>query len=540
MKLFLLLTIAYSLKLPDNNIRKQWTKYRLTQETAKRHTKPNKLNERELNSLDKFGFIYDDETKRWKRKTQLQSNEKVYGRSPQDDGETIEKWKSSIENVFEDDEFIFDPTSISKRKGFTPRPNSKEYMDKSFEIKDNEKLNRLGFHFENNRWVRSAPRNTTTTMIIKSKNRILSVKVIDENTMRVVNRLDYIVSQSLYETPTNIWDGVLRIGSEKTTLFIWFAAQYRLWSIFINNPVILNDAWMDNHNTLPDISSNLIITSGIYFLFTYMKTVIWDESSGSLVYGALERSIVDGLLTNYTLSPASYSKRRQMGITHNFMSSSLRIIASFPRVYFFHGYLQQKIYYNLLALSSLDTLIKDQQVIHSHIVLETCIIMGLIAMSTEIVTSRWSRPPKNNNDEINSIKEAVVMDDIHLNILKKRLDNMDVRRDGKIMIDLVKKQILNTNIENTQFKQLADTWINKMHNKQNVLNDLDNTTIFENDNLFIIKLLTSNLITGTSAAFSYSLDDNLMVPLLINIIGSCVEEFPVFTISSSKNVSITI
>lgn len=527
LKILCLLQLSSSLHL-----RNIWKKYRLNQETSKRQINPSQLTDENKDRLSKIGFVYDEATKKWKRQSSDNKPDYRYGRSPDIDPHTEQLWISSAQSEFDDEPFLFETKS---RIRFTPRPID---IQKSKELSMNEQTQRLGFVFANGKWSRGTPRNTPRTISIKSNNRILYISVVDDDDIKVINRLDYIISRSLYETPMNVWDGALRIGRDKATFFIWTIAQYKLWTLFTDHHIVLDDAWSSViDSNIPEITTSIWLTGLFFFASKYVTNTIWDESSGSLVSGALERSITDGIISNYTNSPASYTDRKAMGSKHTLLASLLRVISVFPRVAIVQGYLQDKLYYNLLGMSSLGSIMNHNQ-LHYQLIFETSIIMGLLSVLAEISTFRWIRPPRTSFDEIKAIRESILMDDIYIRMLQKRRNDMIKMKNGKTMIRVLDTQISRAIKEQTLFKNLTNTWLYNFHfhntNIQSVM-EKNNT-----DKIFVTPLLLSNFISGTSVALAYGLSHSLTIPIAMNVIGSYIEESPVLHLKKADAYNHTI
>ncbi len=526
-----LLNFIVAFKFPDGASMSHKLKHlRIKHESSRRQKSPDKLDENTLTKMESLGFIYDDEEKKWKRDSSKDKRPINFGLTPEVDQYTMQQWRDNAASEFENETLIFELPKVKVKF------NSKLVNESLSEgLKDNEQVQRLGFMFENGKWIRGLPRNTPRIVEIKSKDRKMTIKVIDEFNEKIVNRLDYIISQSLYVTSMSLFDGALRIGLEKTTLLLWIGAQYKFWDLFINNPIILQDAWSDNKLDLnmPEMSAILWGSTVIYLVSSYCKNVIWDETSGSLLGGSLEHAIVDGILSNYTKAPASYMDRKEMGLNHVILSTNLRMFSSFPKVAFVQFYLQNRIYLFLLSINSLDaTMIHQDNLV---VILETAIAMGFISYIVETLSFIWIRPPKTSYEEIRAIKESILSDDIHIRMLKSNLVAMRKNKHDKIIIKHTEKKIEDTQKEKEIFKNLSNAWLQTFHNT-----DVETILLQNNSKVFRTPLYLSNFMTGFSAALSYSFSDNIMFPIGLNIIGNFLEEIPPFKMSKTKKTNISL
>ena len=523
---FFVFRVCLSFKSPIDKLRK----YRLKEESSKRQIPPDKLSNIEKEKLGNLGFIYDKEERKWKRERKKSLEKSNY--IPPEDINLEQEWKSYIQDEFKGETYIFELPLNNKKKFVNKKCNSSE----SIELNQREEVQRLGFKYMNNKWTRGQPRNTPIKIQIKNKNRILTVNVKGDDKIKVVNRFNYIISQSQYETPSNIWDGALRIGRNKNTIFIWMAIQYKLWTLFTTHQLMLNDAWTSNFDYNLEFTKPIWLCFIIYSIATYNKNILWNESSGSLLNGALERSIVDGILTNYTIAPASFIKRKEMGIQHIILSSILRLISTFPRVAITQGYLQHIIHTNLVSFSQLENYMDIHQM-NTQIIFESTIIMGIISVISDTFTFRWIRPAKTKNDEINSIIESIKMDDIYIEMLKKRKASLNKKQD-KILQKYTDTLIETAIKDQLIFNNISNTWLIEYHDT--TLKDVISKNITFNHNYFTYSLLMSDFLTGASSAFSYEITHNLFVPLMINMIGSYIEETPVVSFQNVKNKSINL
>lgn len=525
------LHVVVAFKIPDGTrMTKKLRKIKINTESSKRQKPPNKLDKDTLTKMESFGFVYDETDNKWKRNNENDKNTINYGRTSDVDRDTLQSWRDNAASEFANETFMFE---LPKTK---IKFNSKIINETASEgLKDNEQLQRLGFKFEDGKWIRGIPRNTPRTVEIKSKDRKMSITVIDEFEERIINRLDYIISKSLHTTTMSIFDGAFRIGLEKPALFIWIGLQYKCWKLFKNNPIVLEDAWTSNKLDLhmPEMSAVLLGSVVIFLISSYCKNVIWDETSGSLLGGSLEHSIVDGILSNYTKAPASYMDRKEMGMNHVILSFILRTISSFPKVAFVQFYLQNKIYYFLLGINSLDYFMIKQNNI--ELIVETAIILGFMSVIVEILSFIWVSPPKTSYEELHAIKESILSDDIHIRILKSNLVAMKKNKKSDVIIKVTEQTIKNTEKEKQIFRNLSNAWLRTFHNT-----DVDTLLQQNNSKVFRNPLYLSNFMTSFSAAIAYSFSDNILFPIGLNIMGNLLEEIPPFRLSKIKNTNISL
>lgn len=535
--------VGFKFNIPDGKrLTHKLKKLKIKNEISKRHTPPAKLDDDTLTNLESIGFFYDENDTKWKRNTRNEITPITYGKSPDVDKHTMQLWKDNVASEFANETFLFKLPKTKKK--FNPKLLNETV---SYNLQQNTQIQRLGFMFKNGKWVRGIPRNTPRIVEIRSKDRIMSISVIDEFDERIINRLDYIISKSLHTTSMSVFDGAFRIGLQETTLFIWVGAQYKLWELFKKNPIILEDAWSNKLDLqMPEMSAMLWGSAFVFLISSYYKNLIWDETSGSLFGGSLEHSIVDGILSNYTKAPASYMDRKQMGVNHVILSTFLRMISSFPKVAFVQFYLQNKIYYFILNLQSLDRslyssldssfsifLIKQNNL---EVILETAVILGCMSVIVEVLSFIWIRPPKTSYDEIHAIKESILSDDIHVRILKSNFLEMKKNKNCDVLTKVNEKKIKDTEKEIQKFKNLSNAWLIAFHNTDvhTILRE-NNSKEFRNP-LFLL----SNFMTSFSVSLSYSLSDNLLFPIALNIIGNFFEEIPTLQLSKHKITNFTL
>ena len=211
----LLVNFIVAFKFPDGASMSHKLKHlRIKHESSRRQKSPDKLDENTLIKMESLGFIYDDEENG--RDSSKDKRPINFGLTPDVDQYTMQQWRDNAASEFENETLIFELPKVKVKF------NSKLVNESLSEgLKDNEQVQRLGFMFENGKWIRGLPRNTPRIVEIKSKDRKMTIKVIDEFNEKIVNRLDYIISQSLYVTSMSLFDGALRIGLEKTTLLLW-------------------------------------------------------------------------------------------------------------------------------------------------------------------------------------------------------------------------------------------------------------------------------------------------------------------------------
>lgn len=507
------------------NIQDKWLSHRLRQESQKRQKSPDKIGKAEINKLERLGFVYDEEQKKWKREMKNEKTDVIYGRSEPVDTAEEEQWRNNMELELGSEDYIFVP---SRKIRF----NAGKQRSVSTELSEREDVKRLGFNFVDGKWTRGKPRNTEIVMTIESNGRAIQVSVIDEEKIRIINSFEYTLKRSQYETPMNVWDGALRVGRNPTTVFIFLAAQYKLWSLFTEHHVILGDAWspgIDANNF--EVTQTLIFLSIVNMMSTIAKSYLWDGSSGSIVQGALERSITGGILSNYTKAPVSYVERKEMGIMFVLMAACFRTISGFPRVAVYHSYIQEKVYHIISGMSHIG---QSLNVERNHLIInfESSVLLGLLCVVIEAISFRWSRPPKTDYEEINDLCEMLKMDDIHIRMLEKRFDDMTERKDGKVMMNLVTSQIEKSRRGRDDFANITNVWLETFHNT-----NLEHEFESNKTKAFNVPVLAANFVSAFTSSLAYSTSANLNVPLFMNILSSIIEELPPPTLKNNKNIT---
>jgi hypothetical protein len=209
------------------------------------------------------------------------------------------------------------------------------------------------------------------------------------------------------------------------------------------------------------------------------------------------------------------------------------MISSFPKVAFVQFYLQNKIYYFLLGLESLDSLMIKQN--NLPVILETAVILGFMSTIAEALSFIWIRPPKTSYDEIHAIKESVLSDEIHIRIFKSNFFEKNKNNNNDALTKVTEKYIENTERDTQNFKNLSNAWLIAFHNT-----DLDTILEENNGNEFRNhEFLLLNFMTGFSVSLSYSFSNSLLFPIVLNIIGNVLEEIPPFQLYKTKITNFT-
>ena len=511
-------TIAYSLQ--------QHNKY-------SHKIRPNKMDNSQIVKLRKMGFSYNESTQSWQRK-RIPTNKK-YGQS-EPRNQTLEFiWKQK------------DKTPYTKQK-------NKKYLSKKISVYQNNFKHKLTispqrflYNKKEKKWIKDKPRFTPITLNVINKQRCLTIKAppeAAEDIQKATYRLDYLLSQTSLESQTNIWNGILRVGRDPVTFYIWSAIQYKIWTFFSNNNAILYDAF--NHSPYISNDKNIYIGLFIFLILGRIQKKLWDESSGPITTGAFEKSIADGILTNFTNAPLSYKKRESLGLYWEIIVALLTSISAIPRSIFFHEYIQPKIQSlstNLIPIS--DSL--NPSLVQTKIIILTCISCSLISVSLELVSLKWTRFSKSPLEEILYLSESIKMDATQQRMMIKSLEKIKnhTHHNNQITTNL-QKQSLQNKIDAHLFESIATSWVQyfipqynftKIHNQDYPL-DTENIFLSNINTTRTIYLLLTHFISTQIIVFSYILTD-IYTPILFHTTKEITNIIPLNK-KILKNTSIEI
>ena len=507
---FIILNTSYSMYMP-NKLRK----LKLKHESNKRQIKPEYLDEKTQKNMARLGFVYKNN--KWIREERSKSNILNYVSSPLDQyEETLIKDDAASE--FENEPIIF--KNYGNKVKFV---NTCTNMSSSIDLAQKEEYQRLGFMFDNvyNIWKRGTPRMTPLTITLCHKNRILVVKTSNESYINALHRLDYLLTQSMLESPTNVWDGGLRIARNKLFILIWFATIYKLWQYWgiQFDSYYLTDNWHVSHMHINSIYISIAI---IYLTNSYFRGQLWDGSSGSISIGALEKSIADGICSNYTIAPASYKIRKSYGLKYSILASTLISIAALPRIAFVHNYIQPKLENIVLQYTPLHVYMNDLYNTYIYSIIISVLGLGLLSSMGELIGLFWARPPKTMNDEIHSIKEGIESDKIHVRMTKKRYNEL-LGKKYKILdqpLIMAKAIYTKAHIEATSFETVSNIWLKNFHN----INSKSFPSITHKELSFTTQIMLNSFIAGVTASLFYYITEYDFVSLVaMQTFGSYIE-----------------
>jgi hypothetical protein len=490
-------------------------------------TNPNQIDKVEIDRLQNIGFSYNETTKQWQR-SKL-NEEKKYGVSEPRNRALELLWKKDAETAYTKEENDIYFNYLQNRKK-TSTFKSKE-MNQTRDISPDKMkmLERLGFSYNSDKkqWKRGQPRFTPITLEVISKQRSLKIEAPPEAAealQKAVYRLDYLLSQTALESPTNIWDGVLRVGRDPVAFFIWSVIQYKIWTIFSQNNVILQDAFSNTPYFLHNNIDIPIITGlSIFLALGRIQQKIWDESSGPITIGSFERTIADGILTNFTSAPLSYKNRENLGISWKIIVAILTSIASIPRSVIFHEYIQPKIQnFAPTILPMSDSL--NPSLLQTKTIVITCIMCATISVLVELISLRWARFSKSPFEEILYLSESIKMDAIHERMIQKRLENNDsIHSNNK----LIEHQLKQHKADSQLFESIATSWaqyfipqynFTHLHNQDDPL-DMENIFLSKKlppvDTSRTIYLLLTHFISTQILVLSYIFTD-IYTPILFH------------------------
>ena len=511
MKFWLLLIYArLSCSLHVSN---KLRKMRLKHESNKRQTKPEYLDVKTKEKMTRLGYVYKNN--KWMRKKRPKPYTHNYVSPPIDQYEET-LIKDSAASEFENEPVFF--KNYGNKVKFV---NTCTNMSSSSELAQREEYQRLGFMFDNvcNTWTRGIPRSTPLTVTLCHKDRMLVVKTSNESYISALNRLDYLLTQSTLESPTNVWDGGLRIARNKLFILIWFAAVCKLWQYWgvQFNSYYLTDNWHVPHMSMDSVSLSII---GIFVLNSYFRGQLWDGSSGSISIGALEKSIADGICSNFTLAPASYKIRKSYGLKYTFLASTLVSISALPRMACIHNYVQPKLENIALQYIPLHVYINDLNNVYVYSIIISAFGIGVLSCIGEVLGLRWARPPKTANDEIHSIREGIESDKIHVRMTKKRYDELLGNKYTTLEQPLFMAKAVYTKAigESQAFEKVSNVWLENFHNTNST------HTSIHKELGFTTRIALNSFVAGFVASLFYVVAEYDFVSLVaMQTLGSYVE-----------------
>ena len=454
-------------------------------------TNPNQMEKSKIDKLKNIGFSYNKTTKQWQR-SKLNEENKYGVVEPRN--MTLELlWKKDAETAYtkEENNVYFNYLqNRDNKKTNTFRPRE---MNQTTISPDTMKmLERLGFSYNSDKklWKRGQPRFTPITLEVISKQRSLKIEAPPEATealQKAVYRLDYLLSQTALESPTNIWDGVLRVGRDPITFFIWTVIQYKIWTIFSHNNVILQDAFSNTPYLFQSHTMDIPIITGlsVFLVSGRIQQKIWDESSGPITIGSFERTIADGILTNFTSAPLSYKNRENLGISWKIIVAILTSMSSIPRSVIFHEYIQPKIQnFAPTILPMSDAL--NPSLLQTKTIAITCITCAIISVLIELVSLRWARFSKSPFEEILYLSESIKMDAIHERMIQKRLENND---GSHHTYKLIQNQLERHKADSQLFESIATSWAQYFIPQYNFTHLHNQDDPLDMENIFLSKKL---------------------------------------------------
>ena len=451
-------------------------------------TNPNQMDKAEIDRLQNIGFSYNETTKQWWR-SKL-NEEKKYGIG-EPRNRTLELlWKKDAETAYtkEENDVYFNYLQ-DKKNTSTFKP--KELNQTKISADKVKMLERLGFSYNSDKkqWIHGQPRFTPLTLEVISKQRSLKIEAppeAEETLQKAVYRLDYLLSKTSLESPTNIWDGVLRVGRDPVAFFAWSIIQYKIWTIFSQNNVILQDAFSNTPYYLHNNIDIPIITGlSIFLVLGRIQQKIWDESSGPITIGAFEKTITDGILTNFTNAPLSYKNRESLGVSWKIIVAILTSISSIPRSVIFHEYIQPKIQNfapTILPIS--DSL--NPSLLQTKTIAITCIMCAIISVLVELISLRWTRFSKSPLEEILYLSESIKMDAIHERMIQKRLENNDSSHHTN---KLIQNQLKQHKADSQLFESIATSWAQYFIPQYNFTHLHNQDDPLDMENIFLSKKL---------------------------------------------------
>ena len=489
-------------------------------------TNPNQMEKSEIDRLHNIGFSYNETTRQWQKKRN-QIDEYVIGEPRNKTLELLWKQDAATAYTREENNIYFNKKTSGVN--FKPKNNNQTEISRDISPDKIKILERLGFSYNSDKkqWKRSQPRFTPITLEVISKQRSLKIEAPPEAAealQKAVYRLDYLLSQTALESPTNIWDGVLRVGRDPVAFFIWSVIQYKIWTIFSQNNVILQDAFSDTPYLLHNNIDIPIITGlSIFLALGRIQQKIWDESSGPITIGSFERTIADGILTNFTSAPLSYKNRENLGISWKIIVAILTSMSSIPRSAIFHEYIQPKIQnFAPTILPMSDSL--NPSLLQTKTIAITCIICAIISVLVEFISLRWARFSKSPFEEILYLSESIKMDAIHERMIQKRLENNDsIHPTNKI----IEYQLKQHKSDSQLFESIATSWaqyfipqynFTHLHNQDDPL-DMENIFLSKKlppvDTSRTIYLLITHFISTQILVLSYIFTD-IYTPILFH------------------------
>mmetsp|Transcript_24747 Transcript_24747/g.74397 ORF Transcript_24747/g.74397 Transcript_24747/m.74397 type:complete len:596 (-) Transcript_24747:100-1887(-) len=562
-RLVILITAASALQPPENNLAKQFAdaagkqlksqasqlrdqvvslpaeakrRGRAAQIRAaaqSRQRAPDKLDPETITKMKAQGFAWDFEQRTWRRGAKPREDVPVYGRTDEADPYEEEIWRDEAAREFEDEPVLIKNYRTKRR--FRP----KEAAEPIVELKEKfgseevpEELSRLGFAINDRtgRWERSAPRTGARTVeLLGGDKRTLTIKATTETDFKAISRLEYILTYSTMSPPETVWDAALRVARDPTFVVVWAAAQARLWMLFAPS-VGLDDFFesapamaVDVDTVVASFQTDPVVqaAAGAFVAAAYLRKVAWAGSSGPLSVGAAERAIADGWLTNFTRVPNSPGARQALGLPYAACAGLLTLVASAPRVAVLHGYLQEKLAYDLYAAAPLDALAEGPGAAALLGAAGAAVAAGAAAAAIESVTFTWARPPPTRSDETNAIADALATDALAVRLLETRAEKGEDRPSaagGPAVVKTMRQAADRAVADGEAFERVADAWLMNFHG-------LSSAEIEVNDKARETKnypAIAAAFASGTAAGAAYAAG-GLGSALGVHALGSLVD-----------------
>ena len=483
------------------------TAARLRAAAADRMRAPAQLDEDQVAKMEALGYAYDAEKRTWTHGAKRRGpspDEPRFGRSDDVDAYTEELWFTAAAAEFDDEQVLVEPFRRKAKFARKPPP-AVEDRAASESLASQEPLRRLGFAYDadTGRWSRGAARRTARTVEILSRKRTLKVSAVEDWDMAAVNRLDFLLTQTLMEAPENVWGGALRWAREPAFPLIWLALQTKVWDAWAASTPVLGDAFAAATSPMIPATDEarlaLGASAGVFLVAAWLQKAAWAGSSGSLAVGAAERAIADDAFG--AVAPASAATRAELGLPYRLCAAALVAASALPRAAFLHQYAQQKLEYDLFAMAGLDGVIGDFGASAAAAgVAGSILAVGALSGLGEAATWNWVRAPATDRDELNAIANELETDQLRVRKLEERAESLDPARDGPAVVKVAFQSAERAVRDADAFERVADSWLLHFHDTSSVEVEVDDASRERKAD----GAVGSAVLSGAAAAAAYA------------------------------------
>lgn len=526
---------------------------RLREASARKMKTPDELEPETVSKMEKLGYSFAEG--KWQRSSAVQSastsahdleyeSHSTYMRDM--DAQALESESStrldarSVWAKVDDEELFYDPLLFTPKatQRFVPAAQTTT-IDDPVAL---EKLGRLGFSHDGERWSRGAARRTAKTVLVESGNRELEVRAIEEHDLAAVDRLEYLLERLSIEEPQNVADAVCRVARSEGFASWWLAAQYKMWLVWSAAPQQLGGA-PDFLGELQTASAEwwvgpLALSAVAFCASSRLTTTQW-RGSGSVAVGALERAMAD-TLTGSAAAPETSAWREEQGLAWRCNAALLSLGAALPRVAFVHAYAQPK----LQALftdytQNLDAVMDDSGAgaLCAASLLSVALV-GALSMAAEATALNWARPPKTGRDELWALADALETDALTARLaadVAKRVGGSAAERRKTRGFFTLKTAVAFSDKaarDAAAFEKVATAWVDAFHGAADLSDaraalkktvDVDDVDVDLRAD-FGLKVVALAGARSSAAALAFALSGGaLEAPLVLHLLASVLD-----------------